>query len=178
MSTELVAEMVGAGRHALGLEQACIRFEIEPPLAKAHFLAQVAHESGGFKFTRELWGPTPAQARYEGRLDLGNTVRGDGFRFRGRGLIQITGRANYRQYSEAIYGDDRCLLAPEILEVEPDAALCAGWYWRSRHLSIPAMRDDLVAVTRGVNGGLNGLADRAIWLDKAKAAFRSLGADL
>lgn len=178
MSTEIVAEMIGAGRFALGLEEAVIRFAIVSPLAKAHFLAQVAHESDGFRTTKEYWGPTPAQARYEGRLDLGNTAKGDGFRFRGRGLIQITGRANYREYSQDIYGDTRCVMAPEMLEVEPDACMCAGWYWNSRHLNIPADRDDLVAVTRAINGGTNGLADRAKWLDKAKSAFRALGADL
>lgn len=175
MSTETVAVMLGAGRHALALEEACIRFGIESPLAKAHFLAQVAHESDGFRTAKEYWGPTKAQKRYEGRKDLGNTQPGDGSRFRGRGLIQITGKANYGQYSQAIYGDDRCVNAPELLEVEPDAALCAGWYWESRHLSIPADRDDMVAVTRGVNGGVNGLADRAKWLDKAKAAFAEVG---
>jgi putative chitinase len=178
MSTETAAARIGAGWFALPIEEACIRFGIESPLAKAHFMAQLAHESAGFKHTRELWGPTPAQARYEGRRDLGNTVAGDGFRFRGRGLIQITGRANYREYSRDMYGDDRCVLAPELLEVVPDAALCAGWYWQSRGLNEPAERDDLVAVTKRINGGVNGLADRARWLDKAKAAFRGLGADL
>jgi putative chitinase len=178
MSTEVAADMLGAGRFALGLEEACIRYGIESPLAKAHFLAQVAHESGGFRYTKEIWGPTPAQARYEGRADLGNTRKGDGFRFRGRGLIKITGRTNYSAYSNATYGDNRCVIAPEMLEVDPDAAMCAGWFWASRHLNIPAERDDLVRVTKTINGGLNGLADRSKWLDKAKSAFRALGADL
>lgn len=174
MSTEIAADKLGAGRFALALEETCIQFGIDTMLAKAHFLAQVAHESGGFRYTKELWGPTKAQARYEGRKDLGNVHKGDGFKYRGRGLIQITGRANYRQYSMAVYGDDRCVLAPEMLEDEPDAARCAGWYWRSRHLNIPANRDDLESVTRGVNGGYNGLEDRRQWLAKAKAAFAEM----
>src|SRR5690606_17393021 len=74
---------------------ACIEFEITAPTRLAAFLAQVGHESGGFVYAREIWGPTEAQKRYEGRKDLGNTQPGDGSRFRGRGLIQITGRANY-----------------------------------------------------------------------------------
>lgn len=178
MSTETVASMLGAGDHALALEAACIRFGIESAVEKSHFLAQVAHESGGFRYTRELWGPTAAQSRYEGRLDLGNTEPGDGKRFRGRGLIQITGRWNYGAYSQAIYGDDRCVREPERLEAEPDAALCAGWFWQANGIGEWAERDDALAVSRAVNLGNplskakpNGFADRVRWLHKAKAAF-------
>jgi putative chitinase len=68
-------------------------FEVTTPLRQAAFLAQLAHESGQFRFMEEIWGPTPAQRRYEGRRDLGNIQPGDGFRYKGRGPIQITGRA-------------------------------------------------------------------------------------
>src|SRR5690606_9785953 len=77
------------------IRAACAEFDITTRVRMSAFLAQVGHESGGFVYTRELWGPTAAQARYEGRADLGNVFPGDGFRFRGRGLIQITGRYNY-----------------------------------------------------------------------------------
>jgi putative chitinase len=70
-------------------------FDITTPLRIAHFMAQATHETGGFKFLHELWGPTPAQQRYEGRLDLGNTSKGDGYLYRGRGVFQLTGRGNY-----------------------------------------------------------------------------------
>lgn len=95
---------------ALALEQACHRFGIDTELRVCHFLAQVAHESGTGRWLKELWGPTPAQSRYEGRKDLGNTQPGDGFRFRGG--IQLTGRFNYEKYSQAIYGDDRAVRNP------------------------------------------------------------------
>jgi putative chitinase len=72
------------------------QYDITTPARQCAFLAQIGHESGGLRYTKELWGPTPVQMRYEGRLELGNTEPGDGRRFMGRGLIQITGRANYR----------------------------------------------------------------------------------
>ena len=78
------------------------------------FLAQLAHESGEFRYVRELWGPTPAQKGYEGRKDLGNTVPGDGLRFLGRGLIQITGRTNYGICGRALGLD--LIAHPELLE--------------------------------------------------------------
>jgi len=96
----------------------------------AEFLAQIAHESGGFRYTREIWGPTPAQARYEGRADLGNTEKGDGSRYRGRGLIQVTGRANYRACGLAL--DLPLLDSPEYLERPMIAARSAGWFWQSQ----------------------------------------------
>lgn len=134
------------------------------PLQKAHFLAQVAHESDGFKTATEY-----ASGRaYEGRKDLGNTQPGDGVRFKGRGLIQITGRANYAEYSRDVYGDDRCVRDPTRLAGLPDAVLAAGWYWACKGINKLADADDVVAVTRRINGGTNGLADRREWLAKAK----------
>ena len=82
------------------------RFQIIGIKRVAAFIAQIGHESGQLVYAREIWGPTPAQAKYEGRKDLGNTVPGDGFKYRGRGLIQITGRANYAACGEPL-GLDR-----------------------------------------------------------------------
>lgn len=132
----------------------------------AEFLAQIAHESGGFVFLRELWGPTPQQARYEGRADLGNTQPGDGFRYRGRGLIQITGRANTRDCGLAL--DLPLEDNPEYLERPMVAARSAGWFWKSRKLDAI---DDFTLLTKRVNGGTNGLADRYAYFGRAKLAL-------
>lgn len=170
VSTEAAAAALGAGQYAKPLEDACIRFGIVTPLQKSHFLAQVAHESDGFRTATEY-----ASGRaYEGRADLGNTEPGDGVRFKGRGLIQLTGRANYRDFSVAMYGDDRCVRHPARVATLPDAALAAGWYWQAKGLNVHAGRDDLEAVTRRINGGLNGLEDRRRWLVRAKLAFAAM----
>jgi putative chitinase len=155
------------------LQETLDRFEISAtPLRVAHFLAQVAHESGELRYLRELWGPTSAQLGYEGRADLGNTEAGDGAKFKGRGLIQITGRANYAKVSQALYGDAQHLLdTPELLETKEAACLSAGWFWDAHHLNGLADQDQLEAITRRINGGTNGFADRAKYLAQAKEAF-------
>lgn len=132
----------------------------------AAFLAQTAHESGGFLYLREIWGPTPVQARYEGRADLGNTQPGDGSRFRGRGLIQITGRANYTDCAHAL--NLPLLEQPELLEHPEDACRSAGWFWMTRGCD---RIEDYEKLTRRINGGTNGLADRYAYLGRAKAAL-------
>lgn len=142
---------------------------IMQPLEVAHFLAQVLHETGGLTWLEEIWGPTAAQARYEGRADLGNVVPGDGYLFRGRGLIHLTGRHNYARAGQAL--GLPLVESPELATEPEHAARIACWYWNSRGLGKPALRDQLETVTRGVNGGLNGLADRAKWLARAKAAL-------
>jgi len=172
MSIETVAAAMGAGKYAKPLEDACIRFGIMTPLQHAHFLAQVAHESDGFRTAVEY-----ASGRaYEGRANLGNTQAGDGIRFKGRGLIQLTGRANYQAYSRDLYGDDRCIVAPSMVAELPDAALAAGWFWCRKSLNTPADLDNIEAVTRKINGGTNGLTDRKEWLAKAKALILELAA--
>jgi putative chitinase len=135
-------------------------------LRLAHFMAQMSHESGGFRFMREIWGPTPTQLRYEGRDALGNTRPGDGKRFMGRGIIQITGRANYAEYG-AITGLD-LINTPELAEHPENAVWIACAYWYRRRLNTLADADDVQAVTRRINGGLNGLADRQARTVKAK----------
>lgn len=155
---------------ALALEQARIRFGIDTTLRAAHFLGQVAHESAAGRYMEEI-----ASGRaYEGRKDLGNTQPGDGVRFKGRGLIQLTGRYNYRRYSRAIYGDDRALINPEMVAELPDAAMAAGWYWHDKALNVIADGDDVRAVTRIVNGGYNGLEDRIRRTEQAKRLFAEL----
>lgn len=131
---------------------------IDTPLRLSHFMAQVAHESGGFKFMREIWGPTPAQRGYEGRKDLGNTVTGDGYRYRGRGPLQLTGRANYRTVGTRIGIDLEA--SPELAELPSVGILIACEYWRSRNINAAADRNDGEKVTRLINGGLNGFKDR------------------
>lgn len=167
MSTELAAIGLGFPADiALAIEQGCIRYGVTSPLEKAHFLAQVAHESGSGKWLREI-----ASGRaYEGRKDLGNVQPGDGVRFKGRGLIQVTGRANYAAYCSWKYGDDRAMRAPEMLEELPDAVDAAFWYWTVRRPKLKALAlvDDLVGVTKAINGGTNGLEDRRVKLAKAK----------
>lgn len=134
----------------------------------AEFLAQIAHESGGFVYTREIWGPTAQQAKYEGRVDLGNTQPGDGVRFKGRGLIQVTGRANYAACAAAL--DLPLLDQPELLEKPMPAARSAGWFWKSRNLDAI---DDFERLTRRINGGVNGLADRYAYLGRAREALEA-----
>jgi len=136
---------------------------IDTPLRQAHFLAQLGHESGGLRFAEELADGT----QYENRADLGNNQPGDGPRFKGRGLIQLTGRTNYSAYGQAIARD--LLSNPSVVATNPDLAVdVACWYWETRKLNPPADADDVEAVTRKVNGGLNGLEDRKGYLRRGK----------
>lgn len=129
-------------------------FEINTPARQAAFLSQIGHESGQLRYVREL----ASGAAYEGRVDLGNSEPGDGERFRGRGLIQITGRRNYIACGTAL--DVDCIEQPELLELPNNACRSAGWFWQTHGLNGLADAGDQVAVTRRVNGGTNGLADR------------------
>ncbi|SFP17293.1 glycoside hydrolase family 19 protein [Ralstonia sp. NFACC01] len=146
--------------------------QINTPARIAAFLAQVGHESGQLRYVRELWGPTFAQRGYEGRADLGNTQPGDGKRFLGRGLIQITGRANYRACGIALGLDLEA--QPELLETPAHATASAAWFWLNNGLNRFADQDSDAAfaqLTRRVNGGTNGLDDRrALWL-RARAVL-------
>lgn len=150
------------------IQAACDKFQINTRLRVAAFLSQIGHESGHLVYVREIWGPTPAQRGYEGRSDLGNTQPGDGFLFRGRGLIQITGRANYAAMGKAL---GLPLMAhPELLEQPDNAAMSAGQFWVSHGLTPLADAGDFIAITRRINGGTNGLADRkALYLSALKA---------
>lgn len=149
---------------AAALEGAVI---LDSSLRLAHFLAQAAHETMGFSRMTEIWGPTPAQRRYEGRKDLGNVQPGDGYRYRGRGIPHLTGRDNYRRFGSLLGVD---LEGQPDLAAEPAIAMAIGGaYWTARRINAAADRDDVEAVTRLINGGLNGLDDRVKRLDRAKA---------
>lgn len=159
------------------LNAAMAAYAIDSPLRSAAFVAQLAHESGELRWMEEIWGPTPAQKRYEPPGDLaaklGNTQAGDGQRFKGRGPIQITGRFNYAKYG-GLLGVD--LVADPARAAAPETAFAtAGLFWQSNGLNELADARQFVTITRRINGGTNGLADRQMYYERAKAA---LGADL
>jgi putative chitinase len=140
------------------IESAMLEFGIDTRLRQAMFLAQIGHESGGMKYTVEIWGNTAAQSRYEGRKDLGNTVEGDGFKYRGRGLIQTTGRYNYEKTAQALGID--CLNNPDLLADLVNAARSAAWWWQSHNLNRFADAGDIIGCTKVINGGTNGIERR------------------
>lgn len=147
-------------------------YAIDTPERAAAFIAQIAHESGAFRYTREIWGPTEAQKRYEKRADLGNLYPGDGKKFMGRGLIQITGRANVAACSFALTGDpDNFLNSPELLSTPSYATQSACWFWHDRALNKLADEGDFEKITKRINGGLNGLSDRLQYFERAKKIF-------
>jgi putative chitinase len=151
------------------LNAALAEFEINTPLRVAHFLGQLAHESLDLKYWTELWGPTKQQLRYEGRMDLGNVVAGDGKRFMGRGPIQTTGRANYTRVAKALQID--CVNHPELLSTPEHGFRAAALFWQDNNCNKYADADDIPGLTRVINGGQNGLADRIIRTAKAKQAL-------
>lgn len=145
------------------------------PHRLAQYLAQLAHESAGFRYDREVWGPTAAQLRYEDRADLGNTQPGDGRKFAGHGPIQVTGRYNHRKYTQwsrkvfpgrAVPDFEQ---SPELINTDPWEGLTGIWYWdagnpEGRSLNRYADSGDVEMITRRINGGLNGYKDRIEWL--------------
>ena len=141
------------------------RYQIDSRLRIAHFLGQTCHESAGFRTTEEF----ASGARYEGRADLGNNQPGDGPRYKGRGLLQLTGRANYRDLGKVL---GLPLEQDPELAAEPVLSLTiACEYWKKRKINAVCDRDDVVAVTKLVNGGSNGLEDRRVRTGKAKLAI-------
>lgn len=138
---------------------------MDTPLRQAHFLAQIAHESAEFRYTEEL----ASGMKYEGRKDLGNIEKGDGPRFKGRGLIQLTGRKNYIAFGKSMGENFTKGDAMKRIAAEPALAVrTALWFWSTRELNTLADRDDLMAITRVINGGVNGLEDRRVKLERAK----------
>jgi putative chitinase len=146
------------------------RFGMDAPEVMAQIVAQVAHESGRFRYVREVWGPTAAQKGYEGRADLGNTQPGDGKRFMGRDLIQCTGRANYRALTAWLRKRGiECPdfeAQPELLEYPAWIGVSVIWYFATRetrqgkHILEFCREGNVEMVSRMVNGGTNGLQDR------------------
>ena len=188
MSPELIAACTGAridraSRFAPYLSVGMAFYGIDTPARQAAFLANVGHESGGLKYVSEIWGPTPAQQRYEGRKDLGNTQPGDGSRFRGHGLIQTTGRANHalvRDRLRARFHD-----VPDF-EAEPAALMDTQWaslsacdYWDMKGLNALADAGDFDGICDLINrgrkteeiGDTNGYEDRCERWEYAKRAL-------
>lgn len=185
-----------ADRFAQPLAEACAEFGIDTPARLAAFLAQVAHESANLarlvenlnysaqgllavwpnRFTPEAASAIARQPErianrvYAGRLGNDDEASGDGWRYRGRGLIQVTGKANYAACGKALGLD--LVGAPELLETPGPAARSAAWFWSSRGLNAPADRGDIEAITRTINGGLTGLADRKAHYAHAVAALQ------
>lgn len=129
-------------------------FEINTPQRIRMFLAQIGHESGQLRYVREL----ASGEAYEGRKDLGNTAPGDGVRYKGRGLIQITGKSNYGLVSLAL--GLPLLEKPELLEEDRNACRSAGWFWYKSNLNALADMGLFREITKRINGGYNGYADR------------------
>ena len=136
--------------HLPHLTNAMLAFDITTGRRGRHFVAQALHECGLLKWMEEIWGPTEWQRKYEGRADLGNRSKGDGFRYRGRGPFMLTGRNNYRSVGGQLkrpYEDD-----PDLVAKPKDGWLTAGRYWQSRDLNPVADRNDAREVTRRING--------------------------
>ena len=178
LTPQIIAAGTGAAPSRAALfapfmQAACDHYQIIEPLDVAAFLAQTGHESGSLVFTKELWGPTIAQRAYEPpslkAVELGNMQVGDGQRFCGRGLLQITGRANYALAAVAL--DLDLLNHPELLEQPEHAAMSAAWFWWNKKLTPLALAGDFVTLTRRINGGTNGLADRQTLYAAAKKAL-------
>jgi putative chitinase len=174
------------------------KYEINTPRRQAAFIGQCGHESASFKILQEnlnysakgLVATWPsrfpnidfaseyerkperiANKVYGGRADLGNTEDGDGWRFAGKGLIQLTGRNNYKTCGDALGVD--LIANPELL-IEPEyAALSAGWFWNKRGLNALADNEDWTTITKRINGGSHGLQDR---IDRTHKAMDILGA--
>jgi putative chitinase len=157
--------IVALGPH---LESELFSAEINTPLRAAHFLAQAAHECDGFRTLEEY----ATGVGYEFRRDLGNIFSGDGRKFKGRGIFQLTGRANYMKF-----GDLLGLPLSETPELAADPKISlkiAVLYWKTRKrlklsLNFWADRDNIIAITKAINGGTNGLRDRRWYLDRAKS---------
>ncbi|MDO5525665.1 MAG: glycoside hydrolase family 19 protein [Prevotella sp.] len=145
-------------------------FGITTSLRMSHYLAQIAHESAELKYTKEL----ASGAKYDtGKLavTLGNTpvADGDGQKYKGRGLIQLTGKANYKAYKE--YCGFDVVASPELLEKPLGATRSSMWFWWKHGLNALADKDDVKAVTKRINGGYNGLTSRTKYLERAKKAL-------
>ncbi len=152
-----------------------LEFEINTKMRIAHFLAQLAWESGSLKYTEEI----ASGKAYENRKDLGNTKEGDGMRFKGRGLIQITGRSNYRQYLEFALGrkleesdkKDEVDYYKHLLSEPKDAVRSAGWFWKQHKLNPLADKDEFTKITRIINGSGITVQKRLPCLRSAKIAM-------
>ena len=145
--------------------QALEMFDINTPARLAAFFAQVGHESADFKYMEEI----ASGVAYENRKDLGNVKPGDGKRYKGRGAIQLTGRANYKAAGE--YFDEDFEGEPELVAQKEHAFNVGGWYWSNKGLNQLADSSNYDTITRRINGGFNGKADRDSRWAKCKTVF-------
>lgn len=157
---------VKKGLESLSKDHELLQLQVLP-----HYLCQIMHESGSFKWDREIWGPTPAQKRYEGRKDLGNTQKGDGKKFMGHTGIQITGRTNTTKFWKWCVRTFPNLKVPnfvehpELMNMDPWEGLGPIWYWmegnpKGKPLTPYALQNNITMITKLINGGKNGLEDR------------------
>jgi len=157
----------GAKKYAESLVSYAAKYDVNTPLRFSHFIAQVAHESGNFVYVEEI----ASGKAYEGRKDLGNTQPGDGVWFKGRGLIQVTGRNNYIACSNYLFSNDTLVKQPKLLCLPEYAVASAFWFWNSRGLNALADADNIEKITRRINGGLNGFDDRKKKYELARSIF-------
>jgi putative chitinase len=164
----LQATPLRVARYYAPLARHMRNYNIDTPLRRAHFLAQIAHESGQLRYTEE----TASGEAYEGRADLGNDQAGDGRRFKGRGLIQLTGRSNYTAFGQDIGRNFTTDVGARLLASDADLACQVScWFWNRAALNALADADDITRITRRINGGLNGLADRQALYGRARCLF-------
>lgn len=140
-------------------------FGITTPLRWAAYLSQILHESGGLRYSEEI----ASGKAYEGRKDLGNTSPGDGVKYKGRGLIQLTGKYNYMKYKT--YCGYDVVAKPDLIAKPVGAVRSSMWYWHTNSLNYYADRKEFLKITKRINGGTNGLQQRQRYYDKALAAL-------
>lgn len=161
------ATVANCTRYLQHINAAMEKYAIDTPMRVSHFLAQIAWESGSLRYSTEL----ASGVAYEGRKDLGNVCVGDGVRFRGRGLIQLTGRANYAAYGRDA-GVDFTIDGNWLKLGEPKwAADSAGWFWQRHGLNELADKDEFTKITKIINGSTATVPKRLPYLGDAKRAL-------
>ncbi len=150
------------GRYLSYLNLAFVKYQINTPPRVAAFLAQIIHESGSFNYVQEI----ASGEAYEGNKSLGNTTKGDGVRYKGRGLIQVTGRANYAKCAAAL--GLNLIGQPELLEQPEPAVNSAAWFWKTHGCNELADKGEFNGITRVINGGYNGMNERLKLYNQAK----------
>lgn len=148
------------------INDAMDRYLINTPARRAMFLANALWETGWLRYMRELWGPTPAQLTYDARQDLGNRYPGDGQKYRGGGLMMLTGRFNFAECGAAIGVD--LVTSPEFIAQPPTAAKSGAWFWFRHGLNAIADLGDFERSVRIINGGLNGFDQRVALYTKTQ----------
>jgi putative chitinase len=141
------------------------KYGVDTTTRLAAFIAQASHETGGFNFFKEFWGPTAEQKRYDPpsqkSKNLGNLAIGEGYKYRGRGIFQYTGKSNYKDVSMHLFGDQRLLQTPDLLSTNLEyATLSALHYWNKNKLSTYADKGDFQTISTIINGGDNGRKER------------------